>query len=255
MPTALFLSPHLDDVAFSCGGLAACLADAGWRTVLATAFTRSVTPATGFALACQIDKGLGAGIDYMALRRAEDLVAAERLGFDEVLWLDLPEAPHRGYDSAPALFGALRADDAVVDPLAAALAQIHADRTPGLVLAPQGLGGHVDHRQMIAAALQAIPLPRLAFYRDTPYAIHAPDAQPDPAVPSGSHATVPIGTALARKVSAAQAYASQVGFQFQGPEGAARALRAFALAEGNGRAAERLVGQALPAFLSEALAA
>ena len=56
--TALVLSPHLDDAAFSCGGLMALLADAGWRVCMATAFTRSVHPAEGFALACQLDKGL-----------------------------------------------------------------------------------------------------------------------------------------------------------------------------------------------------
>jgi LmbE family N-acetylglucosaminyl deacetylase len=255
MKTALFLSPHLDDVAFSCGGLAACLADAGWRTVLATAFTRSVVPATGFALACQLDKGLDAGVDYMAVRRAEDLVAAERLGFDEVLWLNLPEAPHRGYGSAPELFAALRPDDAVVPPLTECFEHLVRTRAPDLVLAPQGLGGHVDHRQVIAAVVAAMPLTRVAFYRDTPYAIRAPDAAADPAVPRASALTVPIATALERKIAAAQAYATQIGFQFQGAENVARALRDFAAAEGRGRPGERLTGLALPAFLAETIAA
>ena len=69
MPTALALSPHLDDAAFSCGGLLASLAQAGWRVVMATLFTGSVAEPKGFALACQLDKGLGPEIDYMALRR------------------------------------------------------------------------------------------------------------------------------------------------------------------------------------------
>jgi LmbE family N-acetylglucosaminyl deacetylase len=255
MKTALFLSPHLDDVAFSCGGLAASLADAGWRTVLVTAFTRSIHPPSGFALACQLDKGLAAETDYMALRWAEDLVAAERLGFDEVIWLDLPEAPHRGYDSAPALFAALRPEDDVVTALTGCFLQLHANYQPDLVLAPQGLGGHVDHRQVIAAVLPAFPLPRVAFYRDTPYAIRAPDAAVAAAIPQDTHIRVPIAAALDRKISAAQAYTTQIGFQFQGPQNTARALRDFAVAEGNGRPAERLTGLALPAFLAEAIAA
>lgn len=253
MKTALFLSPHLDDVAFSCGGLAALLADAGWRTVLATAFTRSVVPATGFALACQLDKGLAPDVDYMALRRAEDLIAAERLGFDEVVWLDLPEAPHRGYESAAELFADLRADDDVVTTLTGCFQQLQASYQPDLVLAPQGLGGHVDHRQVIAAVLAAIPLARIAFYRDTPYAIRAPDASAAPSIPQDTHVRVSIAAALDRKIGAAQAYASQIGFQFQGPQATATALRDFALAEGNGRPAERLTGLALPAFLAEAI--
>ncbi len=104
---------------FSCGGLAALLADRGWRTVLATVFTRSVVPAPGFALACQLDKGLAPDIDYMALRRAEDRAAARLLGFHRNLrWLDLLEAPHRGYESPAALFGERRADDTVGWPYA-----------------------------------------------------------------------------------------------------------------------------------------
>ena len=253
MKTALFLSPHLDDVAFSCGGLAASLADSGWRTVLVTAFTQSVTPATGFALACQLDKGLPADIDYMALRRAEDMVAAERLGIDEVVWADLPEAPHRGYASAPALFADLHPDDDVLPALTGFFKQLHTSYQPDLVLAPQGLGGHVDHRQVIAAALDAFPPAIIAFYRDTPYAIRTPDAAPDPAIPLTSHIRAPIAASLDRKISAAQAYESQLGFQFQGPDNAAQVLRDFAIAEGNGRPAERLTGLALPAFLAEAM--
>ena len=49
--TALLLSPHFDDAAFSCGGTAATLAASGWDVVVATAFTRSVHPATGLGRA------------------------------------------------------------------------------------------------------------------------------------------------------------------------------------------------------------
>lgn len=240
MPTALFLSPHLDDVVFSCGGLAALLADAGWETVLVTAFTRSVVPATGFALACQLDKGLPPDIDYMALRRAEDLAAGAILGFDEVLWLDLLEAPHRGYHSAPVLFDAmLPGDDPGLTPI---LSHLVARYTPALVLAPQGLGNHVDHRATIAAVQDAAPADRTLFYRDTPYAVRNPAATPIAGTGLPEHA-VPIAAGLERKVAAAQAYASQVGFQFKGAEQAGAALRAFARSEGGGAPAERFLGR------------
>ena len=62
MPTALFLSPHLDDVAFSCGGTLLRLTDdPRWRVVLCTVFTASVADPQGFALRCQTDKGIAAG--------------------------------------------------------------------------------------------------------------------------------------------------------------------------------------------------
>ncbi len=106
MPTALALSPHLDDAAFSAGGLLATLAEAGWRVVMATLFTQSVPAPEGFALACQLDKGLGPEVDYMALRRGEDDRAARALGIAPPLHLPFREAPHRGYGSAPELFPA-----------------------------------------------------------------------------------------------------------------------------------------------------
>ena len=245
MPTALFLSPHLDDVVFSCGGLAALLADRGWYTVLATAFTRSAVPASGFALACQLDKGLPADVDYMALRRAEDRAAAAAIGITELRWLDLLEAPHRGYGAAPELFGAIHADDGVAAPLAAAFSTLASDVTADVVLAPQGLGNHVDHQQVIAAALRCFPPQRLAFYRDAPYAIRQPAARPLPLIPTHPVVTVGIGAALARKIAAAQAYTTQIGFQFGGAEAVAHALAGFADAEGNGSPAERFIGAVL----------
>ena len=243
MPTALFLSPHLDDVVFSCGGLACLLAAAGWRTVLVTAFTRSVVPATGFALECQLDKGLPPDADYMALRRDEDRRAAQIIGFDEVRWLDLAEAPHRGYHSAPALFGAVRADDRVALPLTAAFVALAAELRPEFVASPQGLGNHVDHQQVAAAAIGCFAAEVSGFYRDTPYAIRNPAASALPGV-STALATFDIGAALDRKIAAAQAYDSQIGFQFGGPQPLAAALREFALKEGNGATAERLSGAA-----------
>lgn len=242
MPTALALSPHLDDAVFSCGGLLALLADAGWRVCMATAFTATVLPVQGFALACQLDKGLPPEVDYMALRRAEDRDAAAILGVSDLRHLGLPEAPHRGYESAPALFGAPREGDDAWRPLAALVAALDDELRPALVLAPQGLGGHVDHRQTIRAVREALSARQVAWYRDAPYAIRDPAADPDPAVPPLPDARVPLGPALDRKAAAACAYRSQVGFQFGGAEAARAALRRFAIAEGDGVPAERLLG-------------
>ncbi len=246
MRTALVLSPHLDDAAFSCGGTMALLADAGWRVCLATAFTRSIHPAQGFALACQLDKGLAADVDYMALRREEDRAAAALLGVAELRWLDLPEAPHRGYDSAPALFGPLREDDTVWRELAPMIVSLIDEMRPAVVFGPQGLGNHADHRQVIRAMFAAAPDAPFAFYRDTPYALRNPAAVPIVACCGLEPAIVGVARGLERKVEAACAYASQVGFQFGGAAAAGAALRQFAVDEGAGQA----VGEAAERFLS-----
>ncbi|MGI4956399.1 MAG: PIG-L deacetylase family protein, partial [Janthinobacterium lividum] len=149
-PIALALSPHLDDAIFSCGGTLARLSAAGWRVVVATLFTRSVASPTGFALACQLDKGLPASADYMALRRDEDAAACAILGAD-TLWLDFAEAPHRGYASPPTLFGPLLATDDIGAAMQDAIAGLLEDTAPLLVLAPQAIGGHVDHVVVVNA--------------------------------------------------------------------------------------------------------
>ena len=233
MSTALFVSPHLDDVVFSCGGTLALMAAAGWHTVMATCFTATVPAPTGFALACQLDKGLGPEVDYMALRRDEDAAAAPILGVGALRWLDLPEAPHRGYGSAPALFGPLREDDDILPALTARLQALVDEVAPAQIFAPQGLGNHVDHRQVIRAVQAVAGNVPVAWYRDTPYAIRDPAATPTVTAPPA--ATVPIEPVLSRKIAAACAYASQIGYQFGGPDGVETALTAFTKSEGGER--------------------
>ncbi len=196
---ALFVSPHLDDVAFSVGAAFAALSKAGWHTILLTVFTQSVPEPTGFALACQTDKGIAPEVDYMALRRAEDHAAAEILGAAEVIHLDHAEAPHRGYDSEAALFGAPHEGDDLELDLP----------TFDELFVPQGIGGHVDHLLVVRATDHL----KARRYRELPYGLRpdAPEALPgDAFAPSG------------RKLDACAAYTSQLDFQFGG-EAAMRA--------------------------------
>lgn len=219
-PLALALSPHLDDAAFSAGGALARLAGASWRVVVATAFTASVPDPGGFALACQLDKGLAADIDYMALRRQEDAAACAALGA-QPRWLPFREAPHRGYGSAAALFGPVRDEDGIVHALRSAVAGLLGELAPDLVLAPQAIGGHVDHVQLVRA-LEGLVAAPLLWWRDFPYMAR----EPAPAAPFETtlaglpELTVRLGRdAASRKRDACRAYASQLGFQFGGPAG------------------------------------
>lgn len=240
MATALLISPHLDDAVFSAGGTMALLAGRGWQVIMATVFTRSVHPAYGFALSCQRDKGLADDVDYMALRRAEDAAAAALIGA-QALWLDLPEAPHRGYQSAAALFGDYHPNDAIEIELAAALRGAIADTAPDLVLGPAALGAHVDHRRVLDALRAAVDDRATALWRDTPYVIRQPDAASGNAFLGGlEEVRLPIGDVLEVKLAAAAAYGSQLGFQFGGATGLHDALRQLATREGDGVAAERL---------------
>lgn len=242
MPTALFLSPHLDDVAFSCGGTVARLAATGWRCIIATAFTSSVVHPTGFALTCQTDKGIAADIDYMALRRTEDTVAAVALGA-EALWLGYPEAPHRGYRSAVELFAGIHPQDTIHESLAGRLGDLCRSLHPARVFVPQGLGNHADHLQLIRAACVSVSRDTIAWYRDAPYALRNPGAEP-PTVATGSPGfIVRIGGYLTDKLNASAAYRTQLDFQFGGDAAMREALSVFARVEGDGWPAERFLGQ------------
>lgn len=213
------MSPHLDDAVFSAGASLAGLADAGHDVVVLTCFTASVPAPTGFALACQTDKGLPPDVDYMALRRAEDRAATAVLGATPV-HLPLREAPHRGYDSAPALFAGVRPDDVAWQDVLAALRPYDAD----LWLAPQGLGGHVDHLQVVRA-VAGLGGPTL-WWRDAPYVLRVPGAAPSPDLPSGLSEVVLPGP-RERRADACACYVTQLGFQFGGEVGMRAALRAM----------------------------
>ena len=245
MMRALLVSPHFDDAAFSCGGTVARLAAIGWEVVVVTVFTGGTHPARGFALACQRDKGLADTVDYMALRRAENLCAVEVLGA-HACDLDLPEAPNRGYGSAAALFGPFVAGDDPA-PIATAITRCMAELAPDLILGPAAIGGHVDHRRVLDVLLADGKDAAIAFWRDTPYVLREPAAPPDGRMTELSTITLPIEAEVPAKLRACACYASQLGFQFDRLGGMAAALRGLALKEGNGVAAERFY--ATPAAL------
>ena len=172
------ISPHLDDAVFSVGGLAAALAAAGHEVTILTCFTQSVAHPTGFALACQLDKGLNATADYMQLRREEDTEACKILGARPI-WLDLPEAPHRGYNNAKELFETIKPSDTVQEKLYENLEKKISQKRPYFIFSPLGIGNHVDHQQVVKAVNRLKEkFPDLVYFKwcDQPYLLRNPSA-------------------------------------------------------------------------------
>ena len=167
----------------------------------------------------------------MALRRGEDEAYATASGVDEARRWEYREAPHRGYDSPAALFAGMREDDAVWQPIRDDFVTMDAELQPDLVFAPQGLGNHVDHLHVIQAVLGTWPAERVVWYRDTPYAIREPDARPCGILRMeedlfARRVSLPPEV-LERKVAGCSLYASQIGFQFGGPDGVREKLTTF----------------------------
>ena len=219
MKTLLALSAHLDDAAFSVGPLLTKVAT-DVRVVVATVFTKSVPDPGGFALACQLDKGLPSTADYMAIRRNEDLEWSEMMGV-EAIHGPFAEAPHRGYHDASALFGAILPTDNIAVDLQTWLDHLIQSLVPDAVLTPLGLGNHVDHR-WVCQITRAAPSDQLAkgYFKDQPYAVKSKQEsmasnQTDPCLNCESRLSL-SATSLARALAAAESYRTQIPFQFGG---------------------------------------
>lgn len=219
MKTILTLSPHLDDAAFSVGPLLAELvADA--RIVVATVFTKSIANPEKFALACQLDKGLPATIDYMEMRRAEDLEWSQKIGAEAVHG-PFAEAPHRGYRSITDLFGPILLDDDIENTLRAWLTDLTISLAPDMVLVPLGIGNHVDHQWVRKIAELAISSRYpLTYFKDQPYSEKSNEVSLYTHLSAGGsyrelHAAF-SSTSVDRALSASESYKTQIPFQFGG---------------------------------------
>ena len=136
----LCLSPHLDDGVLSCASLLGRAA----RPVIATFFSE--------------------GDELYAARRAEDREACRRLGA-ECRQLGLRDDRFRNFMEI------VSAPTPVTKRSQRALAALLAELNPELVLAPLGVGHHVDHREVREAATALVEPGRLLYYEDRPYAL------------------------------------------------------------------------------------
>jgi len=168
----IVLSPHLDDGVLSCGARLAATTAGGGRARVITVFAgdEPESPAGALAARLRAQWRLPAG-QVVAARRDEDLAACARLGADAEHW-PLREALYRVdvngaplYPTLGALFGEVAADDAPA--LAAVTERVAALPPARLLLAPLGVGGHVDHRAVRCAAEASGR--EIAYYEEFPY--------------------------------------------------------------------------------------
>ena len=258
--THVFVSPHPDDAALSCGGLIARLRDGGETVTILTVYSgpgtlARLTPyqrlALGFgsrekwqlgddadlAEAAPANAGAAAGAaptpeQVMAVRRAEDESFVRFVGASVVF---------RGYEGDVELLGEPRPDDPPpIEGLRAALAGL----APDALYVPFAIGGHVDHRQARRAAMALLAEPgspyldRALFYEDFPYALKTGFERPEqldpeilPSLPAGVALTpeyVEITDLLDRKLAGLRAYESQLGRLFGGDNPMASDVREHA---------------------------
>jgi LmbE family N-acetylglucosaminyl deacetylase len=168
---AVYLSPHLDDAALSCGGQIAARARAGERVLVLTLFTGDEPSGATSGLIESLHGLFGLSRDVVARRRAEDERACAILGA-EPRHAGVPEAIYRRdgagaflYDTLGSIFSTPSpAERGTIETLAEILV---AFRGSAAVFAPLGVGGHVDHR-LTRSAAEAV-LDDLVYYEEMPY--------------------------------------------------------------------------------------
>lgn len=190
----IVLAPHLDDAALSCGAL---MLHAARRTSVTavTFFTEAGPPP--YTLSARHYLRLTGARDGEALyrqRRAEDRAALEHLGVTCV-HVGLTDALFRRRRPCPRwrsrsarllpelahLYPVYRmhitsgrvatADAGTLGDMCAVIRRL-ADSGPGLVLAPAGVGGHVDHVLVGSAAFRSAAqrsAAQVVYYSDFPY--------------------------------------------------------------------------------------
>ncbi len=231
----LFLSPHFDDVAYACGGWVHTLARAGQPVHVLTVCAgepagEPAGPLTPFAESLHHRWGTTAATT-LRTRRAEDQAALRVLGAP-ASYLTIPDCIYRQaegqalYASEAAIFGTVHPLDAPTRAhLTAALRQL----APQHVIAPLGIGGHVDHA-LVRQAVEDWGGP-VWFYEDCPYAMRT-----EP-YPEAGWGTLTAGltpftltfddAALHAHCAASAAYASQLSTFWASVVDMEHAFRAF----------------------------
>lgn len=242
----VFLAPHYDDVALSCGGTVALLAERGVTPLVVTVFGGEPAPATLTEFARWQHARWGTGEqDTLAVRRAEERAAATILGY-ETRWLEYQDAIYRGerYLSDEALFGPLAADEApLVDAVAATLAAVPEVEAGGALYVPLAAGNHVDHQVVYLVGRRlAARGARVLAYEDFPYAALDDALARRLATVSaelGAPELVAIAATLPRRLAAIAAYHSQLAVIFRFWADMPSAVEDYVRRVGEGTPAER----------------
>jgi LmbE family N-acetylglucosaminyl deacetylase len=173
----IYLSPHLDDAALSCGGLIWEQAQAGAQVSVWTICAGFIPSRPLSPFAQELHARWQTGPEAVQLRREEDRQAAGWLGATSV-YLDIPDCIYRfrrlPEGEQPLIQGEADLQNAEPESdLVEHLAQVLRESLPSSarVVCPMALGGHVDHR-LARSAAERSGLP-LFYYADYPYVLRS----------------------------------------------------------------------------------
>ena len=214
MTQHFYLSPHLDDAVFSCGGLIARQVRAGEAVTVLTICAGNPPPGELSAFAEELHARWGWERSPIEVRRAEDLAACEHLCAG-VIHLEIPDAVYRQgprgaalYPDEKAIFGAVHeCEPDLIVRLAKKLARLLPNEA--LIYSPLACGGHVDHRLTRLAAERSRR--NLYYYYELPYAAQGDPIPEDLGLPAGEERTFSLGVdEIEAWLDASACYQSQI---------------------------------------------
>lgn len=247
----VYLSPHLDDAALSCGGLIHQQAQRGERPLVITCFAGVPDYHALSPFAAEQHRRWGQPVDPVEKRRCEDAAALSYLGaqyqhcdYLDCIYRSNPDSAEPLYASEEALFGPLCPEErGRIAELTTRLATCLVKKATQ-IYAPLAVGHHVDHRFVLQAAAQLREQGfQVQFYEDYPY---AEDAQKlAGALSAWALSPTPQLVTLGEqdvqaRIRAIRLYRSQLETLFASESAVAERVLAFARALGDGHcAAER----------------
>lgn len=237
----IFLSPHFDDVVYSCGGTLGVQVSAGLSPLVITVFGGIPDVSLPLSsLARQIHRQMGASANEGAnnvieKRRQEDAAALDSLGVD-YLWLDYLDAIYRGdppyYTTQAQLIGGdVHPNDLIIDrQLAQDLLRLQEQLPDTVWYAPLGVGRHVDHQLVASAADRLVQHgAKVNLYEDFPYVTKAGalDARLNELGGTMEPALVEMSEMLPFRLEAADLYTSQIENNFASRAEMQRMMREY----------------------------
>ena len=173
----IYLSPHLDDAALSCGGLIWEQVHAGDQVAIWTICAGLIPGEPLSPFAQELHLRWKTGPEAVVLRRIEDKKASERLGA-ATRYFDLPDCIYRfrhlSGEVQPVIRGESDLQEAEPESdLIVTLSQILKESYPSEanIVCPMALGDHIDHRLTRSAAERCNR--SYYYYPDYPYILRS----------------------------------------------------------------------------------
>ncbi|TMC19875.1 MAG: PIG-L family deacetylase [Chloroflexi bacterium] len=237
----IFLSPHLDDVVYSCGGTLGVQVSCGLQPLVITVFAGIPSPALTLSpFATQIERGMqwkpAPGVTSLVeARRKEDATALDLLQAD-YLWLDYLDAIYRGnpayYTRNEQLIGGnVHLQDMWIEKeLAENLLALQRRLPDAVWYAPLAIGRHVDHQIVCSAADQLAQRgAKVNFYEDFPYVLREGSRETRLKELGGQlePGLVEMSEMLPLRIEASERYASQISINFDSKEAMHEAMKKY----------------------------